>query len=71
MSWNRNPAETDPLLLQSSRDDFSDSVERSVVDGGVRDGYIEGPHWPGLVLIAVAFIVVAAVVVAIYIGQQV
>ncbi len=70
MSW-RNPAETDPLFLRSSRDDFPNSVERGVVDGGVRDGYAESPHWPGLIWIAVAFFVVAAVVVAFYISQHV
>lgn len=71
MSWNRNPAETDPLLLRSSRDDFPSSIERSVVDGGVRDGYAESPNWPGLVWIAMIGLAIAAVIVAFYISQHI
>ncbi len=33
MSWIRNLAETDPLLLRSSRDDFPESAERGVSTG--------------------------------------
>jgi hypothetical protein len=52
MSWNRNPAQTDPLLTQSMRDDFPVSMEREIVDGGVREGRMESPLFPGLVWLA-------------------
>lgn len=52
MAWNRNPTETDPLLVQSQRGDFPVAVERQLVDGGARGGRLETSDWPGMIALA-------------------
>jgi hypothetical protein len=48
---------TDGNLTQSQRADFPESLERSVVDGGVREGRPETRYWPGFAYLVIGFIV--------------
>ncbi len=48
MVWPRSPPTTDPLMTQSLRTDFSASMEREIIDGGVAEGRIETQQFPNL-----------------------
>ncbi len=57
MSWTQLPGQTDPQMMENMRDDFPKPVVDEIVDGRVRDGRLESPHFPGMVWLAAILLV--------------